>query len=105
LVWLVGKRLDCTLRFGGPPAFAERCRFIVVDVAPPRSSERLALALAANPGAVARQLVTAASERVWQGSTWTQEVEAARITRPASWEALGRSPAAPLHPLSLRAAL
>ncbi len=105
LVLLLGKRLDFTLRFGGPPAFAERCRFIVVDVAPPRSSERLALALAANPGAVARQLVTAASERVWQGSTWTKEVEAARITRPASWEDLGRSPAAPLHPLSVCAAI
>src|SRR5437867_6671756 len=105
LVLLLGKRLDFTLRFGGPPAFAECCRFIVVDVAPPRSSERLALALAANPGAVARQLVTAASERVWQGSTWRKEVEAARITRPASWEDLGRSPAAPLHPLSVCAAI
>src|SRR5207247_10416025 len=58
-----------------------------------------------NPGAVARQLVTAASERVWQGSTWTKEVEAARITRPASWEDLGRSPAAPLHHLSVCAAI
>src|SRR5207247_1538063 len=47
----------------------------------------------------------AASERVWQGSTWTKEVEAARITRPASWEDLGRSPAAPLHPLSVCAAI
>ena len=105
LVLLLGKRLDFTLRFGAPPAFAERCRFIVVDVAPPRSSERLALALGANPGVVARQLVTAASERVWQRSTWTKEVDDARVTTPASWDELRRSSRTLLHPLRVCAAI
>src|SRR5712691_3687833 len=105
VVLLLGKRLDFTLRFGAPPAFAERCRFIVVDVAPPRSSERLALALGANPGVVARQLVTSASERVWQRSTWTKEVDDARVATPASWDELRRSSRTPLHPLRVCAAI
>ena len=105
LVLLLGKRLDFTLRFGTPPAFSPRGRFIVADVAPPRSSERLALALAANPSVVVRRLVAEAAEHVWQRSTWTKEVEGARMTRPASWEELGRSPATPLHPLRVCAAL
>src|SRR5215813_6046620 len=105
LVLLLGKRLDFTLRFGGPPAFSARSRFIVADVAPPRSSERLALALAANPSVVLRQLVVEAAEHVWQRSTWSKEVEGARVTRPASWEELERSPATPLHPLRVCAAL
>src|SRR5262249_26043725 len=54
LVLLLGKRLDFTLRFGGPPAFRARSPVIVADVAPPRSSERLALALAASPSVVLR---------------------------------------------------
>jgi acetolactate synthase-1/2/3 large subunit len=105
LVLLLGKRLDFTLRFGGPPAFSAHSRFIVVDVAPPRSSERLALALAANPSVVVRQLVADAAERVWQRSTWTKEVEGARATMPASWEELRRSSATPLHPLRVCAEL
>jgi len=105
IVLLLGKRLDFTLRFGAPPAFSERCRFIVVDVAPPRSSERLALALAANPSVAVRQLVTAAGERGWQRSTWTKEVDDARAATPASWDELRRPSRTPLHPLRVCAAI
>ncbi|OLB96556.1 MAG: hypothetical protein AUH30_12165 [Candidatus Rokubacteria bacterium 13_1_40CM_68_15] len=105
VVLLLGKRLDFTLRFGAPPAFTARCRFIAVDVAPPRSSDRLALALAANPSVVVRQLVAAAGERVWQRSTWTKEVADARSTTPAAWDELRRSSATPLHPLRVCAAI
>src|SRR5262249_4874027 len=105
LVLLLGKRLDFTLRFGGAPAFSPRSRFIVVDVAPPRSGGGVALGLAANPGGGVRQLVGEGAGDGWQASPGTKEVDAARLTRPASWEELGRSPATPLHPLRVCAAL
>jgi acetolactate synthase-1/2/3 large subunit len=105
VVLLVGKRLDFTLRFGQPSAFAAGCRFIHADLDAGPPAERVALALNSEPPVVVRQLVAAATRRPWQRSAWAKEVEDARRASPPAWEALARASTRPMHPLRLCAAL
>jgi acetolactate synthase-1/2/3 large subunit len=94
LVLLVGKRLDYTLRFGRPPAFAADVRFVHLDFDG-----------ASDPVAALAGLASAASEVEWRRSDWAEEVEAARTAWPAGWEELQRSERAPLHPVRVCAAI
>ncbi|HEU5319535.1 MAG TPA: thiamine pyrophosphate-binding protein, partial [Methylomirabilota bacterium] len=105
VVLLLGKRLDFTLRFGQPPAFTADCRFVHADLDAVPPAERVALALAGEPPAVAHQLAEAAARRPWQRSAWVKEIESARRATPPDWEALARASTRPMHPLRLCAAL
>jgi acetolactate synthase I/II/III large subunit len=105
VVLLLGKRLDFTLRFGQPPAFAADCRFVHADLDATPPADRVALALSGEPPAVVRQLAEAAARRPWQRSAWAKEVEDARRATPPAWEALARASTRPMHPLRLCAAL
>ncbi|HEU5324247.1 MAG TPA: thiamine pyrophosphate-dependent enzyme, partial [Methylomirabilota bacterium] len=105
VVLLLGKRLDFTLRFGQPPAFATGCRFIHADLDAGPPADRVALALNGEPPTVVHQLVAAALRHAWQRSAWAKEVEDARRASPAAWEALARASTRPMHPLRLCAAL
>jgi acetolactate synthase I/II/III large subunit len=105
VVLLLGKRVDFTLRFGQPPAFAPGCRFIHADLDAGPPVDRVGLALSGEPPVVVRQLVAAAARRAWQRSAWAKEVEDARRTSPPAWEALARASTRPMHPLRLCAAL
>jgi acetolactate synthase-1/2/3 large subunit len=105
VVLLLGKRLDFTLRFGQPPAFAADCRFVHADLDARPPADRVALALGGEPPAVAHQLTEAAAHRPWQRSAWAKEVEDARRATPPAWEALARASTRPMHPLRLCAAL
>ncbi|MGH7325937.1 MAG: thiamine pyrophosphate-dependent enzyme, partial [Candidatus Rokuibacteriota bacterium] len=104
VVLLLGKRLDFSLRFGQPPAFAPTCRFIQGDL-DAAVRDRIALALVGEPPAVARQLTAAASRRSWQRSAWAKEVEDALRATPPTWEELRRSSRQPMHPLRVCATL
>jgi acetolactate synthase-1/2/3 large subunit len=105
VVLLLGKRLDFTLRFGGPGVFAAGCRVIAADLGAGRAEDGVALALPGEPPAVARQLAAAAGQRPWQHSTWSDEVEQARRAVPAAWDEARRSSRRPLHPLRVCAAI
>jgi acetolactate synthase-1/2/3 large subunit len=110
LVVLVGKRLDFTLRFGRPPAFAPACRFIQVDPEP------LALARAAHASADPGRIVltaladaTAACERLADLAAsalqadrgWLDAVEAACRYRPPEWNTAAENGAGPMHPAAV----
>jgi acetolactate synthase-1/2/3 large subunit len=105
VVLVLGKRLDFTLRFGQPPAFAPDCRFVHADLDAVPPAPGVALALGGEPPGVVHQLVEAAVRRPWQRSAWLKEVEEARRATPASWDALARASTQPMHPLRLCAAL
>jgi len=105
VVLLLGKRLDFSLRFGAPPALAARRRIVAVDLAPPRSSDGVALTVPADPTVVIRQLAAAAGRRRWPRSAWRKEIDDARGTTPVEWDELRRSSRTPLHPLRVCAAL
>jgi acetolactate synthase-1/2/3 large subunit len=104
VVLLLGKALDFSLRFGSSPPFSAACRFIRVDAAA-AASERVALAIAGDPGPAARRLADRAVTRAWPASGWAKDVEAARRATPPAWDALARSGAVPMHPLRVCAAL
>jgi acetolactate synthase-1/2/3 large subunit len=104
VVLLLGKRLDFSLRFGQPPAFAPACRFIHSDL-DALARDPIALALVGEPPGVARQLTAAGARRAWQRSAWSKEVEDAVGETPAAWEGLRRSSRRPMHPLRVCAAL
>jgi acetolactate synthase-1/2/3 large subunit len=104
-VLLLGKRLDFTLRFGQPAAFAAGCRFIHIDLDAGPPADRVTLALNGEPPAVVRQLLAAATRQPWPRSAWAKEVEDARRASPPAWEALARAATRPMHPLRLCAAL
>lgn len=104
LVLLVGKRLDFTLRFGAPGAFAPGCRFILADPGG-GPDPRVAVTLGGEPVSVVRRLAVAAAQRAWQRSTWRAEVDDAVRALPRAWGELARSSSEPLHPLRVCAGL
>jgi acetolactate synthase-1/2/3 large subunit len=106
VVLLVGKALDFSLRFGGAP-FSPGCRFfqIAADAPLPAKAARLERAWPADPATAITALIGAARATSWRPSSWRREVEQARATMPADWDAMRRAPGAPMHPLGVAAAL
>lgn len=102
---LLGKRLDFSLRFGDPPAVAAGARIVHVDTRPPLAKERVAIHVAAEPAVVAAALAARAGARRWAAGDWAREVEEARASMPAEWQAIRQAARAPLHALVIAAAL
>ena len=107
VVLLVGKKLDYSLSFGGPPCFPKPCRFIRMDADAGSLHEdaRVALTMHDDPSRAVQQLAAAAQERRWQHSSWRTEVMAARNTVPPEWDRLRRASQQPIHPLRVCEAL
>ena len=104
-VVLLGKQLDFTLRFGRGAA-----RFALIEPDPAIQArarhllgERLAVLLDAAPLAATRALAAASTPRA--ADAWVAECRAAIAFRPASWAALETRTGAPIHPVTLAAAL
>ena len=94
VVLLLGKKLDYTLRFGRPPAFAADVRFVHVD-----------FDAGTDPAAGVNALLRVARERTWRRTEWRDEVETAQRALPPGWDRLQASPRSPMHPVRLCAAL
>jgi acetolactate synthase-1/2/3 large subunit len=94
LVLLLGKKLDYTLRFGRPPAFAADVRFVHVDFDG-----------GTDPIGSVESLLSLAREREWRRTDWADEIEAARTALPSGWGELQRSSRTPIHPVRLCAAI
>lgn len=108
LVLLLGKRLDFSLRFGVPPAFAPGCRFIGIDVDDPPAAwpGRPPMTwLLADPALAAEALIEAGRGAAWGHQAWSEEVMAARASEPPGWADLRRSDGSPVHPLRVAAAI
>lgn len=105
LVLLLGKKADFTVRFAQESAFAPGCRVIQIDADPASLRPGLAMGLVADPTLAAGQLADAARSRRWAHHVWGDEVQSARATVPAAWEALRRADTTPMHPLRVCAAL
>jgi acetolactate synthase-1/2/3 large subunit len=105
VVLLLGKRLDFSLRFGQPPAFAPGCRFVRVDVDAGAQGVIRDAAHVADPVLAARALAEAGRARAWAHRGWGEEVARARAAEPGGWADLRRSDRAPVHPLRVCAAL
>ncbi len=105
---LLGKRLDYSVRFGEPPGFAAGCRFVQVDADPAAlaGGDRVALSIAADPVRVAEGMAAAAGALTWRHQEeWGDAIRRARRTEPADWAGHRASPARPVHPLRVCAAL
>ena len=96
LIVLIGKRLDFTLRFGRPPAFAPACRFIQVD--PEADALVRAAHACADPAKIiltaiadalptVEQLAELAAASSESNRSWFEDVEAASRYRPPEWHA------------------
>ncbi len=109
LVVLLGRKLDFALRFGRPPAFGARCRFVHIDpdaealrrsAAAIGDPKRLLHAALADPIPAAESLLREARHS-FRGSpshaAWALKVRAALEHRPAEW-AQAESRAGALHP-------
>jgi len=102
-VLLLGKRLDFTLKFGAPPAFAADCELMQVD---PEEAEieRTRRAVGARlvahaPGRARDALDALALQGSLQRSAWREEVAQALRFRPASWNDARASQAGRMHPV------
>jgi acetolactate synthase-1/2/3 large subunit len=104
-VLLLGKRLDYTLRFGRPPAFAADCAILQIDGEEAElergrravGAQRVAHALA-DPLAAADTLTRCAQGGAAK-SAWRDEVLAAIAWRPDGWATARSEQAGRLHPL------
>ena len=110
LVVLIGKRVDFTLRFGRPPAFAPACRFVQVDPeadALARAAracgraERIVLTAIADSLPACDELTRLAAGGAQGDRGWLQEVEAACRYRPPAWKTLDTGARGHLHPAAV----
>ncbi len=104
-VLLLGKKLDYTLKFGRPPAFASTCEVIHVDpddleLARSRNAfgARLRSALIADTFPAIEALIVASREPQSRGGGWLNEVHQAIAFRPAAWDSVTAGPGR-LHPV------
>jgi acetolactate synthase I/II/III large subunit len=116
LVLLLGRKLDFALRFGRPPAFGARCRFIHVD--PEAEALRRSAAAIGDPermvsGVLADALPAASSlialaRRGFSGAptlaAWALAVQRALSDRPADWAGAESRPDA-VHPAQVALAV
>ena len=84
-VLLLGKRLDFTLKFGRPPAFAPACEFLQLENGATYDY------LSAIDG-----LAHAARDAAAPRSGWRDEVRSALAYRPRDWDTIA---ATPMHPV------
>ncbi len=102
VVLLLGKKLDFTISFGGPPTLAADVRIIQVDPSADQIglSRSVEVGILGDVGAVVKQLAQEA-----EGYQWNEQpiVEELRSTRDAQEQDLdGRgAPATPLHAMSI----
>lgn len=110
LVLLLGKKLNFTLRFGGPQAFSPDCRFLQIDPEPGELRQtqhvldniaRLESVFQADPAPAAKRLAKQCAD--WKGcdAGWRERVETAVRYRPSQWDALSSTGDGRLHPASV----
>ena len=91
VVLLLGKRLDFSLRFGGPSVFSRSCRIIRSDaeVGQNQSGREIELEIAGAPLSCIGQMLAGLQKQPWQKnpgrSGWYQAVRATRNTTPQEW--------------------
>jgi len=110
LVVLLAKKLDFTLKFGRPPAFAATCRFIQIDpeaealqraVQALGAPDRIVFSAVADPEAAAETLAGLFTAGRTADQGWAGEVASAARHRPAAWNTAGMRSAGPLHPVEV----
>jgi len=104
VVVLAGRRPDFTVRFAESPPFQPGSRFIRIDWDGGRDERPGFLTITADPQRVFERLSELAAKHAWRPG-WGAELQRARRTVPAGWEALRRAPGTPLHPLHVCMAL
>ena len=105
-VFLLGKRLDFTLKFGVVPAFAADCEFLQIDAEKHEldrsrravGSRLIATAEADTPSAI-KALIAASTSTVKPRAAWLDDVRAAIAYRPDAWLNATSSIADRLHPV------
>ena len=106
VVLLLGKKIDSTITFGGPPLLSPKARIIQVEP----SSELIGLsrgvdvAVLGDVGAVVKQLADEADGRDWVEHSMLNELESARTLERRGLEALA-SESGPLHAMNVHKAL
>jgi len=102
VVLLLGKKLDFTLRFGGPPLFSPTCRVIQIGPHPRQDNMSAIFYIPGDPVTVTRQLSEGAKHRSCpDGSSWAAELDHAQQGRRKQWAVLKQSTQVPMHPLRL----
>ncbi|HVZ53066.1 MAG TPA: thiamine pyrophosphate-binding protein [Pseudolabrys sp.] len=103
-ILLLGKRLDFTLKFGQPPAFAPTCEFLQIDaeadeIARTRRAvgDRLLASALAEPSSAAQTLAQHARPAAQSG--WLNDVKSAIAYRPAAWDTATSNQSGRLHPV------
>lgn len=103
-VLLLGKKLDFTLKFGRPPAFAADCELMQVDADPAEIErtrravgERLHAHAVADVSSTLDALTRAAQHAA--ESSWRRDVRTALDHRPAAWNDARSHEADRLHPV------
>ena len=105
-VFLLGKRLDFTLKFGAVPAFAADCEFLQIDAEKHEldrsrravGSRLIATAEADMPSAI-KALIAASTSTVKPRAAWLDDVRAAIAYRPDAWLSPTSGIADRLHPV------
>jgi acetolactate synthase I/II/III large subunit len=111
MVLLLGKALDFTLKFGGPP-FDSGCRFISIDPdgallsrATRDKGPMLSFGCVADTYPAGEALLRRGAKRVAVDPAWLADARACFDDRPASWAELDSATPGKLHPTEVFRAL
>ena len=106
VVLFLGKKLDSTISFGGPPTIDPEARIIQVE---PLSdliglSRGVDVAIAGDVGAVVKQLTQEAESQEWKQNPMLRELESAYTAQSQRMEGLATQ-SVPLHAMSVHKSL
>lgn len=108
LVFLAGKPLDFTLKFGEAPAVSSSCKWIVVDPEPAMIARavkalgaRLSMSEVAGTQAVMTGLIEQSTASTEKSSDWRQRVRDALTYQPPQWTTLRSAETGRMHPVEM----
>ena len=102
VVLLLGKKLDFTISFGGPPTLAADVRIIQVDPSADQIglSRGVEVGILGDVGAVVKQLAQEAQGHQWNENPIVEELRSTREAQEQDLDGRG-APSTPLHAMSI----
>ncbi len=103
VVLLLGKKLDFTISFGGPPTLAADVRIIQVDPSADQIglSRGVDVGILGDVGAVVKQLAQEAEGYQWNENPIVEELKGTRDAQEQDLDGQGASPSTPLHAMAV----
>jgi acetolactate synthase-1/2/3 large subunit len=102
-IFVLGKRIDFRIAFGGVRLFSPDARFMQVDIHPPElgMNRKLEVGICADVGQTLRALTAEVGNKPWPAGAWLKDVRAAREEFGSRLDAAATDRSTPIRPAAM----